>query len=415
MRSSQAAGTRAPGNHVTDREFERELSAAREKIAALEQQVAEQRAELSAVQATLQLANDYLTDLLQAVSDALLVVDDAHMILTVNRAALHLLGYQDHELLGEDLALVAPSLQADDTPDVILEAVALGAASSHREFSLRTKDGREVPVLLTVSRLQDRFGDLVYVLAATDMRERLRLESELHHNRRLESLGQLSAGVAHEINNPLGYVIGNLDFLRDELPEDWQQQVPEAARAIEQAYEGAMRVREVVSDLLSFARTGGDTLESVDVNQVLESTVRLVSAQLKSRARLIYEPLTVPRVRAQRARLGQVFLNLIVNAIQALPVDQLEQNRIWLATSACSNGQVSIEVRDNGPGIPDAVCERIFEPFFTTKKPGEGTGLGLSICHGIVKRFGGELTVTTKTGVGTSFFVRLQVAERDSR
>lgn len=420
-------------SHASD--LERELRAANRRVEELTREVARHRAELHSVENTLRLANNYLSDLLSAVSDALLVIDQSQVILTANRAALLLLGYEDHELLGEELQVVIPDLPLEralaeasartaETPSVpagdsdsSAESRSLDAPATPKPHTGRlrfdthlcTKDEQRIAVMLAITRLQDGFGDIVYVCAATDMRERLRLESELHHAQRLESLGQLSAGVAHEINNPLGYVIGNLDYLRDELPEDVLTQLPEARDAIEQACEGAMRVREVVGDLLAFARTGDDRLDAIDVTQVLESTLRLATGQIRTRARLTRQITKVPKVLAQRSRLGQVFLNLIMNAVQALRAESSEQNWIHIGTAAAGE-RVTVEVRDNGPGIPPDVRSRIFEPFFTTKPFGVGTGLGLSICHGIIKRFGGDITLETELGTGTAFFVHLRVA-----
>ena len=385
---------------------EDELQMARTRIVELERELTEQRAELGSVENTLRLANDYLSDLLSAVSDALVVIDREHIILTANRAALQLLGYQDHELLGEQLHAIAPTVELD------LARLTVGSDDAPQRYTnvgLRSKDGRHIAVIFRVSRVQDAYGDVVFACTATDMSERLRLENELHHAQRLESLGQLSAGVAHEINNPLGYVMGNLDYLRDEMQERVLAEIPDARAAIEQAYEGAIRVREVVGDLLAFARTGDERLESVELRQVLESTLRLATGQIKGRARLTRQFDSVPRVLAQRARLGQVFLNLIMNAIQALGSATPEHNQLHLQTSV-SDDRVVVEVRDNGSGIPPDVRAHIFEPFFTTKPTGVGTGLGLSICHGIIKRFGGDITVDSEVGRGTSFFVYLQAA-----
>lgn len=402
-----APGEQAPDDPsgATRAELADELISARRRIAELERQVEAQNAELRAIETTLQLANEYLRDLLGAVSDALLVVDDAQIILTANRAALQLLGYEDHELLGEELRVVAPDIHVE----VAGTASGLDAVARRSDLVLRTREGEPIPVLFAISRLQDAYGDVVHVCAATDMRERLRLESELHHAQRLESLGQLSAGVAHEINNPLSYLIGNLEYLSDELPEALWAEQPEARAAFEQACEGAHRVREVVADLLSFARTSADELHSVDVHRVLESTLRLVGGQLKRRAQLRREIAPVPSVRAQHARLGQVFLNLIMNAIQALPEDK-SGNWIRIRTIV-GDEYVVVEIADNGPGIAPEVRSRIFEPFFTTKPSGVGTGLGLSICHGIIKRFGGHIALDTEMGRGTAFSVHLRIAE----
>lgn len=380
-----------------------ELRAARERIRVLERELAVRGQELRASETTLEVVNRYHEDLLSAVSDVLLVVDSEACILTANRAALRLLGYEEQELLGAKLGVLAPELR-----DVELEGlVSRGPSACPLDTTLRSKEDQRIPVLMRVSTLEDSLGGEVYVCAAIDMRERLRLEQELSHAKRLESVGQLSAGIAHEINNPLGYVIGNLEFLREEIVDRNMADSSEILTAIEQASEGALRVRDVVRDLLAFSRVDHDELEAVDVHVVLESTLRLAMGQIKHKAQVIRDYDDVPRVWANRLRLGQVALNLVINAIQALPDDRVQDNVIRLSTGKDEDGRVVFEVRDNGPGIPGHVRARLFEPFFSTKPAGLGTGLGLSICHAIISRFRGEISLHSEPGQGAAFRVHL--------
>src|SRR5579872_7464708 len=225
--------------------------------------------------------------------------------------------------------------------------------------------------------------------------EHKELQARLAQTDRLTSLGTLAAGVAHEINNPLAYVLLNLGYAIGELPkflppatDDVSGRASEVIIALEHARDGAERIRDIVRSLKTFSRPEHETRAPLDVTPVLEAALALVQNELRHRARLVKEYSPVPEVVANEARLGQVFLNLLLNAVQALPEDHVERNEIRVAVRATTPHRVVIEVQDNGSGIPAQVRGRIFEPFFTTKPVGIGTGLGLAICHGIVSSLG---------------------------
>jgi len=249
---------------------------------------------------------------------------------------------------------------------------------------------------------------------ARDISERRRMELQLQLADRMASVGTLAAGVAHEINNPLAYVLANLDFALAELaaptagPE-------ELGRALGEARDGAVRVREIVRDLKSFSRVSEAEREPVDVRKVLQSAVALAQNEIRHKARLAIEYGEVPPVLASEHRLGQVFLNLLINAAQAIPDGQADRQLVNAATFLAEDGRVAVEITDTGSGIPAEVLPRIFDPFFTTKPVGVGTGLGLSIAHGIVAELGGELTVRSELGSGSIFTVRLPPAPAGAR
>jgi signal transduction histidine kinase len=251
-----------------------------------------------------------------------------------------------------------------------------------------------------------------------DLTERKQLEARLLRSDRMASLGTLAAGVAHEINNPLAFMMANLDHLGAEvLPqlEDPPGARDEARRLVSETRLGAVRVRDIVRQLKLFSRDGEDSKpEPVDVHRVLETAIRMATNEIKHRARLVRdygEPLVAE---ADEGRLGQVVLNLLVNAAQAIPEGHAEHHEIRLRTRPHPDG-VLIEVRDTGMGIPAQHLERIFEPFFTTKPIGVGTGLGLSICHGIVTRLGGRMEVESAVGQGTTFRVLLRAPQAAPR
>jgi signal transduction histidine kinase len=263
--------------------------------------------------------------------------------------------------------------------------------------------------------------------------ERLKMQEQLLISDRMASVGTLAAGVAHEINNPLAALMANLAFATEDVsklahdvrqhdagpedkagspePEAWMAtRFREIEDALRDARESADRVRYIVRDLKIFSRSDEDKTGAVDVRRVMESSLRMAWNEIRHRARLVKEYGDVPLVEGNEGRLGQVFLNLIVNAAQAMPEGHADKNEIRVVTKLDDHGRVLIEVRDTGSGIPDSLLSRIFDPFFTTKPVGVGTGLGLAICHRIVSALGGQLTVESQVGKGTIFRTTLPVA-----
>ena len=297
------------------------------------------------------------------------------------------------------------------------------------EYRITRPDGETRWVRSRGFQVRDAAGNLIRLIGIiTDITEPRRLQAQLMVSDRMASVGTLAAGMAHEINNPLAAVIANLDFMVESLGRAVEDEAPEGSTPrrnawlreelkgpLEDAREAAQRVRFIVRDLKIFSRTPGDEPPAaVDVRPIMESSLRMAWNEIRHRARLVkdYEP--VPGVRANEARLGQVFLNLIVNAAQALPEGRAEHNEIRVRTRL-AGARVVIEVSDTGPGIPPEIIGRIFDAFFTTKAVGVGTGLGLAICQRIVTDMGGELTVASTVGKGTTFCVSLPVArEEDS-
>ena len=262
-------------------------------------------------------------------------------------------------------------------------------------------------------------GAVLYVRDATDEREREigRLQAE-----KLASIGMLAAGVAHEINNPAAFVLANIEALAGQLRliEDRLREPadPVAARRgladllfeanmiLQESKEGMARIHRIVRDLGSFSHVDEEANAPVNVNLAIESALGMLRNELKYRARVDRQLKASRCVRASGARLGQVFLNLILNAAQAL--DEAQSKRNLVRVSSYDDGRdVIVEVSDNGPGIPEEVLPRIFESFFTTKPRGMGTGLGLPISLGIVRTLGGEIVVDSRPGDGATFRVRL--------
>ncbi|HEX8705459.1 MAG TPA: ATP-binding protein [Myxococcaceae bacterium] len=293
----------------------------------------------------------------------------------------------------------------------IERAIAGSGAVWFDEYRMRRANGTYARIMDRGSILRDIQGRPVQMLGAlADISEREEMRARLALADRMASVGTLAAGVAHEINNPLAYVIANLDYARQELGAAAADQAPreaEVPEALQEAREGAERVRIIVKELKMFSRPDDDRMELVDVHRAIDSAATMAWNELRHRARLVKEYQPVPSVYGNETRLGQVFLNLLVNAAQAIPEGAADRNEIRVSTRLDPQGRIVIEVRDTGGGIPEEVRPRIFEPFFTTKPVGMGTGLGLSICHGIIQSLGGELRFETELGKGTVFQVLL--------
>ncbi len=262
-------------------------------------------------------------------------------------------------------------------------------------------------------------------------------QSAMLKNEKLATIGMLSAGVAHEINNPLAVVISNLNSLTDynqqllallAQVQQWQQQgqLPDAIVAafnemdadadfdfiIEDApdmmadmKEGLIRMQEIVSNLKTFSRTKPGERQYIDLNACLEASLKLVNNEIKDHCivNMDLDP-SLPKTAANNSELSQVFMNLVINAAHAM-----EQGGRIRVHSSHQNDQIKIQIVDNGTGIPENIRKDIFNPFFTTKPPGHGTGMGLSVVHGIIKDHGGSIGLTSKMGVGTCFTIRLPV------
>jgi two-component system NtrC family sensor kinase len=262
------------------------------------------------------------------------------------------------------------------------------------------------------------------VLVVRDITRSKLLEQRLLQADRLAALGTLAAGVTHEINNPLSYIFSNTNFIAEGLEavryilkgggvapelERVDQILKECADALSELREGTTRIRQVVSDLKMFARGDDKRIGQADVKRALESSINVAMPQLRSRARLVKQVEEVPAVRGNEARLGQVFLNLLMNAAQAIPEGEPERHRVDVRLRQ-EGRHVVLEVKDTGHGIPAELLQRIFDPFFSTRPMRVGTGLGLSICHGIVTGMGGEISVESVEGQGACFRVRLPAA-----
>ena len=229
---------------------------------------------------------------------------------------------------------------------------------------------------------------------------------------RMASVGTLAAGVAHEINNPLAAVMGNLDVARLEAAALAERAgatagLDDLRACLDDAHDGAQRVRLIVRDLKLFSRAQEERMVRVDLGRVLDSALRLAANEIRHRAQLHSDVGVVPWVDGNESRLCQVFLNLIVNAAQAIEEGRAQHNEIRVVTRTDPDGAAVVEIGDTGAGMTPEVIGRVFTPFFTTKPVGVGTGLGLAICQRIVAAHGGRIEIESEVGRGTTVRVWL--------
>lgn len=321
------------------------------------------------------------------------------------------------EALTKDAAAGWARVLPEDVPD-LLESIARSAATQTNwihEFRLRKPDDTVIWLRgCSTPEPAQEDGATVWNGLFVDVTERKRLEDQLALAARMSSMGTMAAGVAHEINNPLAYLSGNLSYALAALPKlregggsptDWD----ELTAALEEAVEGSHRVRDIVADLKAFSRVAPAQRSPVDLHHVLDVALRMTRNELRHRARLVEERGACPPVMADESKLAEVIVNLIVNAVQAMPEADIDRNVVRVVTRLEGSFAV-LEVHDNGVGIPPANLQKIFEPFFTTKPIGQGTGLGLAVCHRIVSELGGRLTVESVPGEGSAFRVHVPIA-----
>ena len=261
--------------------------------------------------------------------------------------------------------------------------------------------------------VQERTRDLeeANTRLRTQMEERLELERRLQHAQKLEALGRLVAGVAHEINNPLSYVLSNLVQMDRELQVlegRWGEAARNLREIIADASAGGKRIQQIVRDLTSFSRRDHG-VEEVRLDEVLRFSLRMAEPFFPADTQVQQEFHPTPPLRANAGLLSQVFLNLLANAGRALVGVPSARRVIRVCLEPVPDGCVRVRVRDHGVGIPESVLTNIFDPFFTTQPQGEGTGLGLYICNGIVQRMGGEIRIESREGEGTEARVVLPV------
>jgi len=353
-------------------------------------------------QAAIALENARLVELLSsakrewektvdAITQAICIVDAHGMVRRANRVFAELIQVAVTAIPGRPWIGLLPPAWSDAVARALAEPTATQTEIRHGDRSLS----------FTVIPMAEPGAA---VLVFEDQTERRRLQEQLIQSEKMSAIGQLIAGVAHELNNPLASVVGFSDFLAEggEIP-------PRLAEPLQVIRQEAERAATIVKNLLSFARSQEGERKLQPIGAILESTLALLRNQLmanKVEATLEVEP-GLPDVEVDGNQIKQVFVNLINNANQAIASDA-PSGRIWVAAKPQRAGAgVAVSITDSGPGMTEEIAAHVFEPFFTTKGEGEGTGLGLSICQGILKEHGGRITLDTKPGGGATFTVEL--------
>ncbi len=339
----------------------------------------------------------------EAATDALLIVAPGGEIIGANGAAEKLFGKCRDELDATSIATLLP-LRTDF--DTITEVVA-GGDTFHSEMKLEL-DGE-------LCHVEVRGSSYVYkrhhhvLFSVRDITRQKQMQEQLYRADRLASLGTMAAGVAHEINNPLSFIISNLEVILWDMAHEEKPDLDDVRDAIRRAKKGAERVERTVRDLTNFSHGGlDDSVEPVNVKRMLDLAAQMVEKSIEHKGgKLIKDYANTPPVLANEARLNQVFVNLLLNAAQALPERSPDTNRVEISTRVDDQKRVVVSIRDTGSGIPDKIRDRIFDPFFTTKPVDKGTGIGLAICHEIVQAIGGEISLESQVGEGTTFEVAL--------
>jgi len=407
--------------------------------------------------------------ILSGAVDAIVTIDDGGEVLSFNPAAQRIFGYDSQEIIGGEVDKLISCRKCDECNINVSNC-----EKENRYFEIGKthvvdgvdKYGRIIPIEMTSSEIfigQHK----VYTWVLRDISKRKRVEQELEkyqedleklvlerteeleqamqklestqtqliQTEKLASIGQLAAGVAHEINNPVGYISSNLNSLEQYMGDvfeligmyqglleanlsvkeidslksfeksiDYEFLKPDVVDLIGESIEGVTRVKKIILDLKDFSREGQQDWEEANLHDGIESTLNIVHNQLKYKAQIIKEFGDIPLVECIPAKLNQVFMNLLINAGHAI-----EENGIVIIRTGANDHDVWVEIEDNGSGIPKSKLKQIFDPFYTTKPVGQGTGLGLSLSYGIMKKHNGRIDVKSEEGKGTLFHISLPI------
>ena len=399
-------------------------------------------------------------DLLESAPDGILIVNDAREIIMVNRRFEEMFGYDRSEVVGQDIGILTPPrfLTVHEGAVDYIRNPNIQRIGQHKDFYLQRSNGSELPVEISRSPLKTPEGNAAgSVCIARDSRERIqarqereRLHARLLQAQKLESVGQLAAGIAHEINTPAQFISTNIAFLQEAFIEssqaltsllvfftgrrndtvteaeltaseeivdhlDWDYLKEEIPRAIAQSQEGIRRITSLVEAMKEFAQPLGRSKTACDLNRIIETTITVASNRWSSVATVVtdLDPGLLP-VPCIADEMSKVFLNLLINSVQAIEEKngdqpEAEKGRIAFSTRQLE-GQAEIRISDTGCGIPEQIRDRVFDPFFTTRDVGEGIGQGLAIVHDVVTgKHQGTLSFETEPGAGTTFIIRLPI------
>lgn len=336
------------------------------------------------------------------VDEGIVLVDGDGAIRLWNPAMERITGRPADHTLGLRYAELLPPGSRNHSLKKMIDRVLERQIPESVDLSL--KNGHQVGITIVPADSRDRS----FIAVMRDITKERELTEHMMEMDRMITAGSMAAGVGHEINNPLSYVLSNLEFVQGRLQE--LESDDELALAVSEAAEGGRRIRDVVSQLRAMVRPndGQESVGAVPIRRVLTWVAKMTQSEVRSRAMLLQEADDVA-VRGVESQLGQVFLNLVLNAAHAIKPGAAAENSIRISARKVGD-QVRVEVVDTGCGIPDREIPKIFEPFYTNKAPEQGTGLGLAISRRIVQQHGGRIEVQSKVGKGTRFVVLLPAA-----
>jgi PAS domain S-box-containing protein len=356
-------------------------------------------------------ANEFFMNLIESSVDGIIVTKMNGEIIIFNKGAEDILGYQSDEVVGKmNIRMVyAPGVAKEVMQK--LRSPDYGGVGKLTSFPIthRRKDGELVEGDLSASVIYDEGGrEIATVGIFKDLRERLRMERDLQAAReallqseKLAAMGRLTSQIAHELNNPIYGIMNTLELLKTEIPPESKRR-----RILDLSLSETERLSEMLRNMLSFSKPEEEARKKVNVNELLEGILLMMEKQMKEanvKVVIRLEP-EIPEIMASTNQMRQVILNLFKNAKEAMP-----RGGTLTVRTKKEDTRVLIRIQDTGTGIPEEIRNKIFEAFFTTKQKVKGVGLGLSVCYGIIKDHGGEITVDSKEGKGTTFTIRLPI------
>ncbi len=353
---------------------------------------------------------DYLQNVLDNSADMIITTDIENNVVEFNKGAQEILGYTQNESVGKPLCgFFANPVHCNQ----LLEKIKQEGKISNQETQFATKENKIIDISITLSQLKDTSGNMIGTVGISrDITEFKRTQAQLVQAGKLAGIGQLAAGIAHEINNPLSGVLGYAKRLMKKAEDEEIKKTPgfeSFQREMKLIVDSALRCKKIIDGLLKFSRTSDTVSMAVNINEVIDEALILFGNQLSSQNIELNKILSpnIPTIRANHTQIQQVFTDIIINAIQAMPNGGV----LTIATRPVNSSAVEIEFTDTGEGISKENLPKIFEPFFTTREPGKGTGLGLYMIYRILQGHHGHIDVKSEIGKGATFVITLPVAD----
>ncbi len=368
--------------------------------------VARNLTEIRRLEDELAAKNRFMANILQDSADAILTMDPNDIVTSWNRGAESVFGYSAAEMIGKPVSmLLTPELREAEELKRIAERVRIHGAVRSYQTERMTKDGRRIQVIFTRTAIRDDQGRIIGASAVLkDVTAYRNMERQLADAEHLATLGELSAGLAHEVKNPLAGIKGAIEVIRDSVPaSDIHREI------LGDVLHEVDRIDKIVRDLLTYAKPKPPSLTAIHLPVLAQRIIAMVRKSAGNDALVIrlQKCNDIPGFTGDETQLEQVLLNLLLNAQKAMPAGGKINVRLQYNPAA---GSVGFEVEDEGPGIPDEIRKKLFQPFFTTRT--DGTGLGLATCMKNVQYHGGTIEVKSESGRGTSFIVNIPLVSR---